>query len=64
MLLMIAMPWKRVTWATLNLGYHLCKGEVGPLRNELNKAQFLLNSCRTKCMFMAKINIKVRIGKC
>ena len=64
MLLMISMPWKRVTRATLNLGYHLCKGEVGPLQNELNNAQFLLSSYRTKCMFMAKINIKVRTGKC
>ena len=47
--------------STLTLGDHLCKGEVGLLQRELNRAQLLLNSCRTKRMFMAKTNIKVRL---
>ena len=46
------------------LGDHLCKSEVGPLQRELNRAQFLLSSCRTRCMFMAKMNIKVRTERC
>ena len=64
MLLMISMLWERVTSATLDLGDHLCKGEVGPLQRELNRAQFLLNSYITRRMFMAKTNIKVRTRKC
>ena len=64
MLLMISMPWKRVTRATLNLGDRLWKGEVRPLQRELNRTQFLLNSCRTRRVFMAKTKIKVRTGKC
>ena len=65
MLLMISMHWRRVTSATLNLKrYHLCKSELGPLQRELNGAQFILNSCRTKCMSMAKMDIKVRIETC
>ena len=65
MLLMISMHWGKVTPATLNLKrYHLCKSEVGPLKRELNRAQFLLNSCRTRRMSMAKIDIKVRTEMC
>ena len=64
MLLMTSTLWKRVTLATLNVRDHLCKGKVGSLRMELNRAQFLLNSCKTRHMFMFKMNIKVRIGKC
>ena len=49
MLLMISMHWRRVTSTTLNLKRdNLCKSKVGPLQRELNRAQFLLNSCRTK----------------
>ena len=64
MLLMISMHLERVTRATLNLGNNLCKGEARPLQRELNGAQFLLNSYKTRRMFMAKINIKVRTEKC
>ena len=65
MILMIPMQWRvRKESTKLLLVDHLCKSEVGPLQRELNKAQFLLNSYRTKRMFMAKMNIKVRIGKC
>ena len=64
MLLMISIHLERVTWATLKLGDHLCKSEVGPLQRELNWVQFLSSSCRTRRMFMAKTNIKVRIGRC
>ena len=50
---------------TLNLQRdHLCKSEVGPLQRELNRAQFLLNSCRTRRMSMAKMDIKVRTEMC
>ena len=54
MFLMISMLWKRVTGTTLNLGDQLYKGKVGPLQKELNRAQFLLNSCITRSMFIAK----------
>ena len=65
MLLMISMPWRRVTSTTINLKRdHLCKSEVGPLHRELNRAQFLLNSYRTKRMSMAKMDIKVRTEMC
>ena len=65
MLLTIFMPWRRVTSATLNLKRdHLCKSEVGPLQRELNRARFLLNSYRTKCMSMAKMDIKVITKMC
>ena len=43
---------------------HLCKSEVRPLQREMNKAQFLLNSYRTRCMSMAKMDIKVRTEMC
>ena len=65
MLLVISMHWGRVTSATLNLKRdHLCKSEVRSLQRELNRAKFLLNSCRTKRMFMAKMDIKVRTKMC
>ena len=48
----------------LELGDPICNSEVGPLQRELNGEQFLLNSCRTKHMSMAKIDIKVRIEMC
>ena len=65
MILMISMHWRRVTSTTLNLKrVHLCKSKVGPLKRELNKAQFLVNSCRTKRMSIDKIDIKVRIEMC
>ena len=63
MLLMISMRWKTIM-SSSQLGDHLCKSEVGSFQRELNRAQFLLSCCRTKHMFMAKINIKVRIGRC
>ena len=57
MILMISMHLERVAH-----GDHLCKSEVSPLQRELNGAQFLLSSYRTKrIMFIAKTNIKVRI---
>ena len=64
MFLLISMHWKIVTRATFNLGDHICKGEVGSLQRELNRAQFLLNSFKTRRMFMAKTNIKVKARKC
>ena len=48
----------------LELKDHLCKSEVRLLQWELNRVQFLLNSYRTKRMFMAKMNIKVRTKMC
>ena len=63
MLLMNFMRWKTIR-SSSQLGDHLCKSEVGPLQRELNMAQFLLSSCRTKRMFMAKMNIKVRTERC
>ena len=41
---------------------NLCKSEVGLLQRELNRAQFLLNSYRTRRMFMAETNIKMGTG--
>ena len=65
MLLVISMHWGRVTSATLNLKRdHLCKSEVRSLQRELNREKFILNSCRTKRMFMAKMDIKVRTKMC
>ena len=62
---MISMHWRRITSTTLNLKRdHLCKSEVGPLQRELNREQFLLNSCKTRRMSMAKMDIKVRIEMC
>ena len=55
---------ERVTQATLNLRDHLCKSELGSLQRELNRAQFLLSSYRTRRMSMAKLDIKVRIEMC
>ena len=54
MFLMISMHWKRVTRATLNLGDHICKGEVESLQRELDRAQFLLNSFKIRHMFVPK----------
>ena len=63
MLLMISMRLKTIM-SSSQLGYHLCKSEVGPLQRELNRAQFSLSFCSTKRMFMDKMNIKVRTGRC
>ena len=48
MLLMISMRWKTIMSSSRS-GDHLCKSEVGSLQRELNRAQFLLSSCRTSC---------------
>ena len=37
---------------------------MGSRKRELDMTQFLIKSCRTKRMFMAKANIKVRTEKC
>ena len=54
----------RVIQVALDFRGHLCKSEMGLLQRELNRARFLLNSYRTRCMFMAKMDIKVRTEMC
>ena len=49
---------------TLKLRNHICKREEVSLPKELFTAQFLLNSCRTKRMFMTIANRTVRTGMC
>ena len=38
---------------------HLCKSKIGLLQKDLNMTQFLLNSGRTKRLFVVKMDIKL-----
>ena len=50
--------------AVMNISHLLFSNDTLSLQRVLNRAKFLLNSCKTKNMFMAKTNIKVRTKKC
>ena len=55
---------KRDLGGLIIFNFHLCKSEVWSLQRELKMAQFLLSSCKTRFMFMAKTNIKVKTERC